>query len=96
MQYHYCVLAFTFDLKCESVIYQLITIYCTVDFNSNPFTIKINVGATDGRANVSVSCDNVTEGLESFDMRLTVTSSSSGVTLGRDTCEGQIIDSTGK
>ena len=76
--------------------------YCTVigsgvDFNSNPLTITINAGATDGRANVSLSCDNVTEGLETFDMRLTVTSSSSGVTLGRDTdtCEGQIIDSTG-
>ena len=81
------------------------TNYCTVigsgvDFNSNPFTITINAGATDGRANVSVSCDNVTEGLETFYMRimrLTVTSNSSGVTLGRDTdiCEGQIIDSTG-
>ena len=75
--------------------------YCTVigsgvDFNSNPLTIIINAGATDGRANVSVTCDNVTEGLETFDMRLTVTSSSSEVTLGRDTCEGQIIDSTGK
>ena len=76
------------------------TNYCTiigsgVDFNSNPLTITINAGATDGRANVSVSCDNVTEGLETFDMRLTITSSSSGVTLGRDTCEGQINDSTG-
>ena len=66
-----------------------------VDFNSNPLTITINAGATDGRANVSVTCDNVIEGLETFDMRLTITSSSSGVTLGRDTCEGQIIDSTG-
>ena len=42
-----------------------------------------------------MSCDNVTEGSETFDMRLTITSSSSGVTLGRDTSEGQIIDSTG-
>ena len=58
-------------------------------------TITINAGATDGRANVSVTCDNVTEGLETFDMRLTVTSNSSGVTLGRDTSEGQITDSTG-
>ena len=66
-----------------------------VDFNSNPLTITINAGATDDRANVSVTCDNVTEGSETFDMRLTVTSSSSKVTLDRDTCEGQIIDSTG-
>ena len=64
-----------------------------MDFNSNPFNITINAGATDGRANVSVTCDNEVEGLESFDMRL---SSSTGVTLGRDTCEGQITDSTGK
>ena len=43
-----------------------------------------------------MSCDDEVEGLETFDMTLTLTSSSSGVTLGRDTCEGQIIDSTGK
>ena len=67
-----------------------------VDFNSNPFSITINAEATVGRANVSVTCDKVTEGLETFDMTLTLTSSSSGVTLGRDTCEGQINDSTGK
>ena len=67
-----------------------------MDFNSNPFTITINAGATEGRANVSVTCDDEVEGLETFDMRLTLTSSSSGVTLGRDTCEGQINDSTGK
>ena len=35
-------------------------------------------------------------GLETFDMTLTLASSSSRVTLGRDTCEGRIIDSTGK
>ena len=74
------------------------TNYCTVigsgvDFNSNQLTITINAGATDGRANVSVTCDNVTEGLETFDMRL---SSSSGVTLGRNISQGLIIDSTGK
>ena len=57
--------------------------------------ITINAGATNGRANVSVTCDNVIEGLGTFDMRLTITNSSSAVTLGRDTCEGQIIDSTG-
>ena len=66
-----------------------------MDFNSNPFNITIDAGATDGRANVSVTCDDEVEGLESFDMTLTLTSSSSGVTLGRSTCEGQITDSTG-
>ena len=67
-----------------------------MDFNSTPFNITINAGATEGRANVSVTCDDEVEGLESFDMILTVTSSSTVVELGRDTCEGEISDSTGK
>ena len=67
-----------------------------IDFNSNLFTITINAGATEGRANVPVTCDDEVEGLETFDMKLTLTSSSSGVTLCRDTCEGEITDSTGK
>ena len=66
-----------------------------MDFNSDPFTITINAGATEGRANISVTCDDEVEGLETFDMTLNLTSSSSGVTLGRDTSEGQITDSTG-
>ena len=67
-----------------------------VDFNSTSFTITINAGATDGSANIPVTCDDVVEGSETFDMTLTLTSSSNGVTLGRDTAEGQITDSTGK
>ena len=67
-----------------------------VDFNSNSFTITINAGATDGRANIAVTCDDLVEGPETFDMTLTLTSSTDGVTLSRDTAEGQIIDSTGK
>ena len=67
----------------------------SVDFNANSFTITINAGAIDGRANISVTCDDEVERLESFDMRLTLTSSILGVTLGRDTSVGQIIDSTG-
>ena len=67
-----------------------------MDFNSDPFTITINAGVTEGRANISVTCDDVIEGLETFDMTLTLTSSSSGVTLGRDTSEGRITDSTGR
>ena len=43
-----------------------------------------------------MTCDDEVEGLETFNMTLTLTSSSSGVELGRDTCEGQINDSTGK
>ena len=67
-----------------------------MDFNSNPFNITINAGATEGRANISVTCDDEVEGLETFDMRLRLTSSSSGITVGRDTCAGEITDSTGK
>ena len=65
------------------------------DFNSNPFTITINAGATEGRANISVTCDDEVERSETFDMRLTLTSSSADVTLGRDTSVGEIMDSTG-
>ena len=67
-----------------------------VDFNSNPFNITINAGATEGRANVSVTCDNEVEGLETFDMTLTLRTNSSSVMLSRDICEGQITDSTGR
>ena len=67
-----------------------------VDFDSNPFTITINAEATEGRANISVTCDDEVEGSETFDMTLTLTSSPTGVMLGRDTSEGVITDSTGK
>ena len=67
-----------------------------VDFNSNPFNITINAGATEGRGNVPVVLDNVVEALETFDMSLTIVTSSTQVTLRRSTSVGQIIDSTGK
>ena len=68
-----------------------------IDFNSNPFNITINPGATEGRANISVTCDNEVEGSEIFNVTLTLTSSATGVTLGRrNTSEGVITDSTGK
>ena len=66
-----------------------------MDFNSNSFNITINAGAMEGRANISVSCDDEVEELETFDMRLTLTNSSTGVTLGIDTSVGRITDSTG-
>ena len=65
-----------------------------VDFNLTPFYITINAGSTEGRGNVSVTLDNVVEGLETFNMRLTLASDHSQITLG-NTCEGRIIDSTG-
>ena len=65
-----------------------------VDFYSDPFNITIDAGATEGRANITIICDDETEEFETFDMTLTLTSNVTGVTLGRDTCEGVIIDST--
>ena len=65
-----------------------------VDFDSDPFTVTINAGDTEGRANIAVTCDDDVEGSETFDM--TLTSSATGVTVGRDTSEGVITDSTGK
>ena len=66
-----------------------------IDFNSSPITLTINAGATESRANISVTCDDEVEGLETFNMTLTVTSNANGVMLGRDTSEGVIVDSTG-
>ena len=66
-----------------------------MDFNSNPFTITINAGAMEGRANISVTCDDDVEGMETFDMRLTLVTDNPLITLGTDTAVGQIIDSTG-
>ena len=66
-----------------------------MDYNSSSFILTIDAGDMEGRANISVTCDDEVEGVETFDMRLTLTSSSDGVTLGRDTAVGQITDSTG-
>ena len=66
-----------------------------MDFNSSSFTITIDAGDMEGRANISVTCDDEVEEMETFDMRLTLTSSSDGITLGRDRSVGQITDSTG-
>ena len=35
--------------------------------------MTIDAGATEGRANVSVTCDSIVEGTETFDIRLTIT-----------------------
>ena len=66
-----------------------------IDFNSSSITLTINAGATESRANISVTCDDEVEGLETFNMTLTLTSNANGVMLGRDTSEGVIVDSTG-
>ena len=67
-----------------------------MDFNSDPFTIAIIAGATEGRANISVTCDDVIEGLETFDLRLSLVTSNPQITLGTSRAKGEIIDSSGK
>ena len=67
------------------------------DYNSNPFNITIDAGATEGRANISVTCDDEIEGLETFNMTLSLANGSSKVILGRNiSSEGHIIDNSGK
>ena len=66
-----------------------------VDFDSNPITITIEAGSIEGRGNILVSCDNVTERVETFDMNLTLASDNPRVRVGRDTSVGRITDSTG-
>jgi len=72
------------------------TIGSGVDFDSNPITITIEAGSTEGRGNISVSCDKFVEPVETFDMTLSLAGSNPLVRLGRNTAEGRIIDSTGK
>lgn len=57
--------------------------------------VTIDAGATEARANVSVTCDSTVEGTETFDIRLTITGGGFGVILRRDTAQGSITDSTG-
>ena len=66
-----------------------------IDFDSNPFNVTIAAGSIEGRRNISVALDDEVEPLETFDLSLSVVTSSSQIMLGRDTSVGQIIDSTG-
>ena len=84
----------TYNYVCSIIM--LFNTGSGVDFNSNPFNITINAGATEGRGNVPVVLDNVVEASETFDMTLMLVTSSTQVTLSRSTSVGQIIDSTGK
>ena len=75
--------------------YYYTTIGSGVDFDSNPITITIEAGSTEGGGNISVSCDDLVEEVETFNMTLTLASSNPLVRVGRDTAEGRITDSTG-
>jgi len=75
--------------------YYYTTIGSGVDFDSNPITITIEDRSTEGGGNISVSCDDLVEEVETFSMTLTLASSNPLVRVGRDTAEGRITDSTG-
>ena len=64
-----------------------------VDFDSNPFNITVNSGATEGRGNISVIPDNIVEGPETFNIGLKLASDNLQITLGRVISEGLITDS---
>jgi len=74
--------------------------YCTtigsgVDFDSNAITITINEMTGRGIGNILINCDKFVEGVETFDLNLTLARDNSLVRVGRDASEGRIIDSTG-
>lgn len=66
------------------------------DFNSNPINIAIKAGAINASANISVTCDNIIEGTEIFDISLKLISDNHQVMMGRNRSLGHITDSTGK
>ena len=67
-----------------------------VDFDSNPITIIFGVGEVNKRVNISVSCDEEVEGVERFDISLSLPSNNPQVTLGRQRSIVMITDSTGQ
>ena len=67
-----------------------------VDFDSNPITIIFGVGEVSKMANVSVSCDNLLENDEEFDIALSLISNNPQVIMGRSSSTGRITDSTGQ
>ena len=66
------------------------------DFNSSPIDLMIKAGAMNGHANISVTCDNVVEGIEMFDINLELKMDNPLVIIGRSKSIGQINDSTSK
>jgi len=69
-----------------------------VDYISTPITATFIAGTTSTMIDVPVASDNISEGLETFNLRLTnISSSLSGVEPGEDftTAIVQIVDTTG-
>ena len=67
-----------------------------MDFDSDPVNLTIETNAINGSAKISVKCDEMVEGMETFDITLQlIKSDNSEVTIDKNTSMGQIIDSTG-
>ena len=57
--------------------------------------LKIEANAMSGSAKIPVICDDIVEGIETFDITLELESDNTGVIVRKSTSVGQIIDSTG-
>ena len=82
-------------------MYQLVITTCTligssVDFDSNPINVTFIPGEVIKSVNISVMCDKIVEGTESFYISLTLTSISHQVRTGRDRAAVKIEDTTSK
>ena len=82
-------------------MYQLVITTCTLiglgmDFNSNPINVTFIPGEVIKSVNISVMCDKIVEGTESFYTSLTLTSISHQVRTGRDRAAVKIEDTTSK
>ena len=70
-----------------------------IDFDSKPIAIIFGVGEVSKSVNISVSCDELVEGEERFDIRLSLPRNNPQVTLiksRRSSSTGRITDSTGQ
>ena len=68
-----------------------------VDYISTPITATFPAGANIAMINISVTRDNVAEGLETFDLGLTIPPQLKAVFLGSiDRAVGRIDDNTSK
>ena len=81
--------------------YQLAGNYCiligsSVDFDSDSINVTFAAGKVSQSFNISVTCDKIVEGMERFDVSLTLTSNNPQVGIGRNRSLVRIIDSTGK
>ena len=71
-----------------------------VDFDSNPITIIFGVVEVRKTVNIPVSCDRRVEGVETFDIRLSLPSNNPQVSLRKSnrlrSSKVRITDSTGQ